>query len=160
MNTIEIPLTQGFVAVIDEADWPLVQDYKWSVAVRRDAYATRQYAQTFVGRSIVLMHRLLLGAEPGQTVDHEDGDGLNNRRSNLRLATTSQDGANNNRARARSGYRGVYPNKQRWMARVSSTYIGRFDTPEEAALARDEAMRQTFGVFGRYNFPVEGERAA
>lgn len=160
MNTIEIPLTQGFVAVIDEADWPLVAPYKWSVAARPESRSVRYYAQTFVGRTIVLMHRLLLDAKPGEIVDHEDSDGLNNRRSNIRMATISQNGANNRRARAKSGFRGVHPNKQRWLARVGRTHIGTFDTPEEAAIARDEATRQRFGVFGRYNFPLDGERAA
>jgi hypothetical protein len=160
LSTIEIPLTQGFVAVIDEADWPLVKEHKWSVAVRPEAHSVRHYAQTFIGRTIVLMHRLLLDAQPGVNVDHEDGDGLNNRRTNIRLATTSQNGANNCRKRAHSGYRGVHPNKQRWMARVGRTHIGTFDTPVEAALARDEAMRERFGGFGRYNFPQANERAA
>ena len=99
-------------------------------------------------------------AKPGENVDHEDGDGLNNRRRNIRFVTTSQNGVNNCRARVRSGFRGVYRNKQKWSARVARTHVGTFDSPEEAALARDEAMRQRLGNFGRYNFPEAGERAA
>lgn len=158
--TREIPLTQGFVATIDAVDWPLVQGCSWSVAVRRERNSVRYYAQGFIEGNVVLMHRILTGAEPRVPVDHRDGDGLNNRRSNLRIATTAQNGANSIDRERCSGYRGVYPNRKRWMARVGGRHIGTFDTPLEAALERDRAALDAYGEFAVLNFPATEDQAA
>lgn len=160
MSTREIPLTQGFVALIDAEDWPLVRGHKWSVAIRREKNSERRYAQTFKGRTIVLMHRLITNAPAGRPVDHVDGDGLNNRRVNLRIATTALNGANSIHRNRCSGYRGVYPNRKRWMARVGHRYIGTFDTALEAAIARDKAAVAIYGEFAVLNFPEAAEVAA
>lgn len=139
--------------MVDRDDWPLVQPYKWSVAIRREANSERRYAQAFDGRTTVLMHRLIMDAPPGRPVDHRDGGGLNNRRVNLRIATTALNGANSRDRVRRSGYRGVYPIRKRWMARAGGQYVGTFDTPLEAAIARDEAARRIYGEFAVLNFP-------
>src|SRR6185369_4575086 len=88
---MEIALSRGKVAVIDDADYPLVAPYKWYA---RRTYGKRRtirwYASTNVPRNegsgkrrTIDMHRVILSPEPGREVDHEDGDGLNNRRSNI-----------------------------------------------------------------------------
>jgi hypothetical protein len=91
--------------------------------------------------TIVLMHRAILGLERGdkRMVDHRDGDGLNNTRSNLRIATASQNQQNQRLSRAsRSGFRGVsYSNHhQKWaaIARVNRQkyFLGYFDDPAKA----------------------------
>src|SRR5258706_4731790 len=85
----EIPLNRGLVAFVDLADWPLIADYKWTAVIRRHtAYAFSH------GDQEVYMHRLILQPPAGLWTDHIDGDGLNNRRSNLRAATPSQNMAN------------------------------------------------------------------
>src|SRR5262245_35202767 len=91
---IEVPLTRGKVALIDDADYELVSRFKWHA--QRGGYGNTYYAVTNIrlpdGKWTALrMHVLLLGHKG---IDHIDGDGLNNQRSNLRLATQSQNSAN------------------------------------------------------------------
>src|SRR5208282_6916814 len=104
---MEIRTQNEHVILIDDADWPLVKDHVWNAAKgsQRERYVL--YAVTHVKtedgslckrgypkQKTIRMHRLLLGARPGQQVDHGDGNGLNNRRNNIRIATRSQNGAN------------------------------------------------------------------
>lgn len=92
-GSIRVDILNGYFAVIDAADAPTVLSYPWvsiSTPGRRAVYAMRRMKQR-----TVLMHRVILSAiESSLHVDHIDGDGLNNRRSNLRLATRSQNLAN------------------------------------------------------------------
>lgn len=107
----------------------------------------------------VLMHRLVMGFPSGRQVDHINGDGLDNRRSNLRLASMSQQQMNRTATGwGRSGYKGVtfHGATGLWMARC--TKDGKCQTVyrksvEEAAKAYDQLARQTFGEFARLNFP-------
>ncbi len=99
------------------------------------------------------MHRMVLGALPGQRIDHADRDGLNNQRSNLRFATRSQNAAN------RPGYsnrllpKGVYPSNPpgRYVAHImvdqKMSHLGTFSTPQEAADAYAVAARSAWGEF-------------
>lgn len=117
-----------------DADW--LAAHTWSVG-------THGYVQRWVRKhgvtKCILLHRELLGLRPGDGLigDHRNGNRLDNRRSNLRIVTAS--GSSQNVAgRARSGYRGVYSQKNgRWGARVkfqgSVHYLGTYDTPQEAA---------------------------
>ena len=91
-------------------------------------------------------------------VDHRNGDGLDNRRANLRPADASQNGANRVRLRGRSGYRGVTRHAcGRWQAAIcvrgKRRYLGLYDTPEGAAQAYDAAAVAAFGEYERPNFP-------
>jgi hypothetical protein len=111
------------------------------------------------------MHRLLLGLGPRQRVDHEDGDGLNNRRSNLRKASNGQNQHNRKKhAKKTSKFKGVSWCKLRRNWRVQLDYkgevirLGRFNIEREAALAYDIAAREKYGRFGRFNFPRKGEQ--
>lgn len=152
-----VPLTQGLFAIIDAADVPIVEGVAWTATKdsRGVAYAvTHRYRNN--GRSTAIrMHRILLDAPAGMDVDHIDMDTLNNRRSNLRICSRSQNLANKNvRSDSSSGVKGVFrhPNG-RFRAKIKfegrQIHIGYFSTPEEAAAAyKTEAVR-LFGEFAR-----------
>lgn len=151
----EIPLTKGYVAIVDDEDYPILSRYKWQVSLRE----TNIYAVTDINRKRIYMHRMIMGEPKGMTVDHRDGDGLNNRRSNLRIATRRQNVINRlrllpNRA---SKYRGVFriTKSPSWRAQIfvkgKSIYLGSFATEEAAALAYNAAALQYHGEFAVLN---------
>ena len=114
-------------------------------------------------RRTVYMHRQLVGARSGEQVDHRDGDGLNNRRANLRGCNQSQNFANRVVLPVKvSPYRGVYParNGRGWRAQAKArghtVHLGTFTTPEAAARAYDCFAVQTWGEFARPNFSPRG----
>jgi hypothetical protein len=159
---MKIPLSQGLFAVIDDADAPLVAGYKWSA--ERSSDGRRYYAVRNDGGRLVRMHRVIMGNPRGK-VDHADADGLNNSRSNLRLATTAQNGANNRLASNNtSGFRGVSWNKAHRKWQVGIECNGKrhakcwIDTAEEAARIYDTMARELHGEYARLNFPLPGER--
>jgi hypothetical protein len=156
----EIRLNEGKVAIIDREDLEMIAKYNWNAQCRRHTC----YAYTAIGRAVVGMHRYIMGARRGQVVDHINGDGLDNRRSNLRFATASQNRMNSSKSRSQSTtsiYKGVYyekggKRKKRWRGRIDiggkKTHLGRFLTEAEAAKAYDNAAREHFGEFAKLNF--------
>jgi hypothetical protein len=122
-------------------------------------YAVRSVRQNGKSRRIY-MHRAIMGAAKGQQVDHIDGDGLNNCRYNLRLATAAE---NQHNARRRidniSGYKGVYWKmaQRKWCSQIQlngkNQYIGLFICPIEAAHAYDRKAIELHGEFALLNFP-------
>src|SRR5690606_21975431 len=106
----------------------------------------------------VPMHRQIMGFPEGMEVDHIDRDGLNNRRSNLRLATHHQNAYNAQKRKSRSGFRGVtwYAPYQKWVAVImhqgKKHYLGYFDDPADGGRAYDEAARKLHGEFATLNF--------
>lgn len=166
---IRIPLTRGLVTLLDADDEHLVAGRSWC-AVPSPLAAQTWYAQSHEpgtgkhGKSI-RMHQAILKVPPGWHVDHINGDGLDNRRANLRPSTPSQNAFNSALFRHNtSGFRGVsFDRRYRrpWLAsiKIDGKFIrlGRFDSAEEAALAFDEAARQFRGEFARFNFPRVGE---
>lgn len=153
-----IPLTQGKVAVIDFEDMELVGRLKWCVfKSQRQIYAVRRPSTN----EYVYMHRVILGLKEGDSeVDHKNGDGLDNRRENLRLVTHTQN-MRAFRKRAKryvSRFRGVQPNHKRWSAHIwhqGRIYLGTFDTEEEAAKAYDDAAMKYGFEKEALNFPQE-----
>ena len=158
--TREIPLTRGYVALVDDADYDfLVGIGSWYASPsKRTVYArhsTRRQGQVYSTG----MHNVILG---GVGIDHVNGNGLDNRRVNLRRAT---DGENNRNRRRRtdntSGYKGVSLHTRigRFQAYITSggrrQHLGYFDDLIEAARAYDAAAIETFGEFARLNFPKE-----
>ncbi len=149
-----IPLTRGYEARIDLADAPMVEAYNWKALVgSHTVYAGRNVWRD--GRIITLrLHRIILAAPEGFSVDHIDSDGLNNTRANLRIATYAQNGQN---ARIRkdntSGYKGVSRHGSKWqsviMANGRKRYLGLFPTIQEAAAAYAMASVELHGDFRR-----------
>lgn len=149
----EIQLTQGKVALVDDGDFELLNKYKWSAHKGRGAwYATR-------GVGPIKMHRQITHAPIGAVVDHINGNGLDNRRINLRVCSHSENMRNSAlRSDNTTGYKGVRKRTDRkWYSaeiRVNglSVNLGRFETAEGAARAYDEAAKKYFGDFARLNF--------
>jgi hypothetical protein len=161
----EIPLTQGKVTLVDDSDYERQSQWNWYV--RLDSHGN-WYAQRKVKRLgkwvIILMHREILGLGPGHIpeVDHINGDGLDNRRCNLRIA--SYNGNQHNRTAPytnTSGYKGVSFNKRdgTWFARVSlnykDIYLGSYRNILDAVHAADLGMFKYHGEFANTNFPKE-----
>lgn len=162
-----IPLTQGLVAQVDEEDYQALSVYTW--CAHKDHKQDTWYAQRQVRlegaqrQTTVLMHRVITRAPNGVPVDHRSGDGLDNRRANLRLAGDGGNQQNRRRnRRATNAYKGVTFHKktQKWQAQIRhqnrTHYLGLHRTPEDAARAYDCAARELFGEFARPNF-AEGE---
>ena len=154
-----IGLTQDQMCVVDTGDYDSLMREKWfahKLHGRWYAYTARRGAD---GKPFqIAMHRVILGAPPDKQVDHIDGDSLNNRRSNLRLATSAQNARNRKlMATNTSGYVGVYWRKscQKWEARICVDYkqisLGRFNRIENAATAYNIAAVMYHGEFARLN---------
>lgn len=158
--TREIPLTRGLVALVDDDDFERVSQFRWYPAKSATPNGTT-YAQGRAGTRVTIsMHRFILQPPPGFEIDHANHDGLDNRRSNLRLCTRSQNIANRRPAvTGRTGYRGVTPatGGNGFRVRVEfegeRRHIGHFFCPVEAAHAYDEAARRIHGAFAILNFP-------
>lgn len=166
----KIPLTRGQFAIVDDIDYERLSAYKWHAReAPRTWYAGRSINKPGLPRRSVLMHREVLGAAKGVGVDHINHNGLDNRRSNLRLATQKDNSRNQRKGkRASSCFKGVYVMKgakrNRYRAcirdgaqRPDGTYslrsLGCFESEGDAARAYDEAAAQSFGEFAALNFP-------
>ena len=155
-NVAFVPLTKGHESVVDAANVPLVAGYKWKALISRGSvYAYRVDTSGLKPRTI-RMHRVIMGEPGGLEVDHISGDGLDNRRENLRIATRSQNQHNTRKpAHNTSGLKGVGWAKRegKWRAQIAvdgkGRHLGYFATPEAAHAAYCEASAKLHGEFGR-----------
>jgi hypothetical protein len=151
-NVAYVPLTQGCEAIIDVEDIDVVQGFNWTaVKGGRTFYACRMSR----GKHIA-MHRAVISAPSDKHVDHINGNGLDNRKANLRLATRSQNKHNaQRRVDNPSGYKGVraYKDTGKFQARITSHgkqyHLGYFPTALEAFEAYKKASAELHGEFGR-----------
>jgi hypothetical protein len=139
----EILLTQGKVALVDDEDYDVLNEIKWYAHIAGDKqklwYATHGIHRKDLTKT-VLMHRIILNAPPKMEVDHIDGNGLNNQKLNLRLATRRQN-CQNLHIKKTSKYPGVMydrfmKRKKRWKVNINiggiPKTIGHYHTEEEA----------------------------
>jgi len=158
----KIKITQNKYALVDDSDYEWLNQWKWQwkpTKRMRTGYVER--TQRVKGTKLKLhikMHRLIIDAKKGQIVDHKNRDGLDNRRSNLRFCTLSQNNQNfpipsNNK----SGYKGVSLHKHSglWRANVvlngKQYSLGYFEDIKQAGLAYNNRAKELFGEFARIN---------
>ena len=157
----QIPLVNNRgVALIDDEDYDLVSKYKWYLLKK----PTKMYAVSHrKDRTILKMHRLVMGEPKGMDIDHRFGTGLDNQKSNLRVCTRSQNNMNRGKiSKATSSkYKGVCwsENEQKWLSLIKikgkRIYIGSFVSEVKAAKAYDKKARELFGEFAKPNFAKE-----
>lgn len=150
-----ISLTQDKSALVDDEDFDLINQHKW--------FWTRNKWGGYAGRrregKTILMHRVIMNASKGVEVDHKNNNGLDNRRTNLRNASSQQNKWNMSLpSHNTSGFKGVVWHKaaKKWMAQIKKNkitqYLGCYEDKLEAAKAYDEAARQYHGEFANTNF--------
>lgn len=159
-DIVEVPLTRGMSAFVDAADWPAISMSSWHARIRKGG---QTYAAACIKMKIVLMHRFLLpGVQRGMVIDHINGNGLDNRRSNLRVVSQAENvwNAIRPKSRNRTGFIGVSQDRGGYYGKVIANgvahYTPRARTPLEAALARDELVKRLHGALNCLNFP-DGE---
>ncbi len=158
-NIAYVPLTKGYEAIIDAEDVPLIDGRSWHVMEQNGKCGNVRtvYAVSEKNGKTERLHRTIFGLTHEKiVVDHIDCNGLNNRKSNLRLATASQNSMNRRiHCNNSSGYKGVSWFKPHgyWMARIQrnkvSVFLGNFNTPEDAAAAYARASAEMHREYGR-----------
>lgn len=144
-------------ALVDDEDFEELNKHNWYVKKRKDtSYAARN--SKIDGKKVeVKMHRVIMQTPEGFDTDHKDLDGLNNQRSNLRIATRSQNIKNQGtKSSNTSGFKGVSWHKKdkKWQTRIKingkQKHLGNFTTPELASEAYIAACKEYNGEFARY----------
>lgn len=159
----KIPLSQGKVALVDDEDFEWAIQFRWAAVLKKRKSGDLWYARrsstlnghtttTYLHREIALRAGLIWS----RLYDHHDGNGLNNRRGNIRPCTPAQNMANSKkRLNTISRFKGVYLESGRWRAMIEISQkkvsLGYYDDQESAALAYNAAALERFGQFARLN---------
>lgn len=149
-----VKLTKGYSAIVDDADFQWINQWKLSLRTSRDGnmYAMRWDAEA---SKFIYMHRLINSTPAKQKTDHRDGNGLNNQRTNLRTATSAQNAWNVRPHKdGESRFKGVSRNSKKgkpWIAGIGvdgkRRHLGTFATEEDAAHAYAIAAKELYGEF-------------
>jgi hypothetical protein len=156
-----IYLGEGKFTILDPQDFYLFNNFHWCVNGRDEQfYAVRNIVTAHGKTKLVRLHREILKPPKGLVVDHRNGNTLDNRRDNLRLATKAQNMQNRRkRKNTSSRFIGVSfdKNYKKWVTQIvyqgNKKWLGRFDSEIEAAKVYDNAAKKYHGDFARLNFP-------
>lgn len=158
-RTKKLQLANGGFSLVDAQHYPLLIRYTWTRTPTN--YVVTQ--SNALGGKLVLLHRFLTGAGKGQVVDHVNGNGLDNRDSNLRRCTVAEN-VRNSRGNKGKRFKGVFKRGNRngrsmdgWFAAITinnrQKYLGHFLEQEDAAMAYDIAAKKAYGKFAWLNLP-------
>ena len=151
----ELAVGRSNIALIDDEDYERAVRLSWCLTTIRGAKHVYRYARARLGGRKVSLHRFILDAPRGADVDHINGDGLDNRRLNLRACSHAQNMANKRPSTGK--YKGVSRSRRRWRAEIAKggkrVSLGSYATEREAAVAYDAAARQLHGGYAWLNFP-------
>lgn len=157
MKTIE--LSRGLEAQVDDDDYEYLSQWKW--AADNNNYPVRSERRSETGRKhrkLIRMYRVILNAPDNMQVDHIDVNPLNNQKSNIRLATRSENMRNRKTSKScKSGFKGVWwnPKRQRWIAYIKynnrSVVLGRYNNKLQAAHRYNREATKLFGEYARLN---------
>jgi hypothetical protein len=163
-----IELSRGKFAIVDPDDFYWLSRHKWSASgIGHKFYAVRTTRGPHGRKSKThSMHREIARTPKGLECDHINGDGLDNRKANLRSATRQQNIWNSSKRRTArfSKYKGVSRSSsgRLWRATIIAngkwTHLGSYKDEKEAAKAYDRAAREKFGQYAKLNFPKEAEK--
>lgn len=158
-----IQLTKGKIAVVDPDDYERANELKWYTKVTKGSvYAARRYKENgvYVNQDL---HHFIMGDE-SPIIDHIDGDGLNNCKSNLRFCNHQCNLMNQRKQKNRTSiYKGVFKpkNYNKFIAMIKinqkSIHLGVFDNEIDAAFAYDDKAKILFGEFANLNFNQNGK---
>lgn len=149
---MDFVLSNGVVVLIDSEDYELVRNYKWYIS-------GSGYVESFSNgnnkKKRILLHRLILNAPTHLETDHINRNPLDNRKSNIRLCTHSQNMCNRTNKRNTTGYRGVSQYANRWVAYICHNKkrmnLGSFIEIKDAARAYNRAAMKYHGEFAHLN---------
>lgn len=146
---IEIYLPQNFICLVSDEDFERVSKYRWHTVIGgKTRYALRREVQPNGKRKLIWMHHFIMGSSG---IDHRNGNGLDNRRENLRIASKSLN-AHNTSSWASSGYKGVTRAGSKWKARImkegKNVHLGHFSSKEEAYEKYLEKAKELYGNDG------------
>jgi hypothetical protein len=159
-----VPVSGGkYFAKIDPEDYEEISQCRWYIKKP----ARKYYSYYAYNRKRLLMHRKIMNPPGGIAIDHINGDGLDNRRTNLRIADACQNQWNQRpKENGTSKFKGVVRHKEdkKWRVKIryrgKHIWLGNYDNEIEAARAYDRAAVKYFGAFARLNFPACAKAAA
>ena len=151
----EIKLSQGKVALVDDEDFESLNQFKWSATKIGNTFYAVRNIRVDGKRTPQYMHGAIM---KGKGIDHRDGNGCNNQKSNLRFCTKSKNAMNMRKQENTSSiYKGVYFNKpaRKWLASIGINgkpiHLGCFDSEIEAAKAYNAKAIEFFCEFANLN---------
>jgi hypothetical protein len=155
----QIQLSNGGTVLIDDEDFVYISRFHWYSYKHGYTYYALRKKRPGKGSSNVQMHREIMKNPECFEIDHKDGNGLNNQKSNLRICNRSENLQNSRKRKDNtSGYKGVWFQKtiKKYVAQITNNkkiiYIGVFKTAIDAAIAYDFEAKRLFGCFAKTNF--------